>query len=636
VSAEGEVVSVKREAVRTNADDLTSRLSGLTIQQRLFTLLVIVQAGWLVYLSHRGWFYQSDFTYLSQAAHQGLTGAYLRQPIDHHLAPGVRFLYWVMSRYSRLSYGPTITLRVILQGVATVLLFRLMTKVSSSSTAALVMTALYCASPLLIPGTLSLAASISVLPSQICVILAYDLRIRHAETDSLWYALGCGVSLLVGVLFWPKTIETAVLLIILSLGWLSDGGVRSRVWAQLRDWQGWVLTLAPPVAYAVYYLRHSGGPVDSAPTHNLINLAWLQWSRTLWPAVIGGPWRWAWHQSIYTGAADPLVVTIVAGQVVFVGLVVAGWRRSGRRGLLAWTLPLAAVVIGELLVVSGRVGTFGSVSATEFRYSFDLAVPTAVAVALAFRRAPAPDDASPELTGDQLVLTRPGRRRRLRPVAAAVGVLLIVSSSIATTWVWANRWHQSPTRTYVSAIVTHTLLRGTYANLYDTRISPDLRPFVTPNGRLSDLLAIDNVHPFFDVAIPEPALLDATGDLVPATFQSLASHQTRLKPACVSLLTKQTTVTVPVKPAVKAGYYFLRVDYFESAPAFVHMTVRDAAGHVIAPASSPSIYFGQKLGAILLPLMNGAPSSVSFTTNDDASGICLATVRIGVPIPAKP
>jgi hypothetical protein len=616
--------------------DAGSRVTELTLQQRLLTLLVIVQAGWLAYLCRRGWFYQEDLTYLSQAAHQRLTGAYLIEPVNHHPAPGVRFIFWILSRSYRLSYDPTILLRVVLQGAATVLLFRLLGKVSSSRWLALAMTALYCASPLLIPGMMSLAASTQVLPAQICVILAYDLRIRHAESGGTRYALACGLALLVGVVFWEKTIETAVLLVIVSLGWLSDGGLRRRVWALIRDWWGWLLMLAPPAAFTVYYLRHSPSHTHSASAQTVVNLVWLQWSRTLWPAVIGAPWHWASGGSTYTSTSDPRLLTIVVGQVAFVALVVVGWRRSRWRGLVAWLLPFAAVVMGEVLVGTGQVGAFGEFSATEFRYSFDLAVPTALAVALAFRRPPAPQTNASELTTSDLVLPRLGRQLALRPVAAVVGVALIVASSVITATLWTNRWHKSPTKDYVRSVVTNTVLLGPYANLFDTEISPTLRPFISPHGRLSDLLAVSNIHPFFDVGIPQPRLLDASGQLVTAQFRTLASYQSRPKPLCASLLSSKTSVTVPLKPAIAAGSYFLRVDYYESGPAFVHITVRDAAGHQIAAASDAEIYFGQALGAVYLPLTYGAARQVTFTTTDAGPSLCMATVRVGVPVAAAP
>jgi hypothetical protein len=263
----------------TAHESLGRHADPVPLQHRLLAAVVVVQAGWIIYLCSRGWFYQVDFTLLSQADNHRLTFGYLTDSFNGHLAPGVRLTFWIFARTSRLNYAPTIVLRIVLQAVATVLLFRLLSGVSRSRTLALVVTTIYCACPLLVPGTLWLTTSISLLPAQICVLVAYLAHLRRAETGALRWSLVAGLALLVGAGFWEKTAVTALMLVIVTLGWLSTGSLRHRLGGLVRDWQGWLLTLGPRAAFTVYFFVRGYGPktADLPPGAGL-RLMWLQWS----------------------------------------------------------------------------------------------------------------------------------------------------------------------------------------------------------------------------------------------------------------------------------------------------------------------------------------------------------------------
>lgn len=635
----------------SSIEDLSAWWARLTIQDRVLGVVIVAQAGWLAYLCSRGWFYQDDFTLLSQAVHRDLSVAYLKEPFNGHLAPGVRLTFWVLAHTTRLHYGPTIVLRVVLQAIATLLLYRLLVIASASRTIGLGIAVVYCATPLLVPGTLWLASSVNLLTSQVCVLVVYLAHIRHARTGQLRWSALAGLALVVGVGFWEKTAVTSILLVIVSLGWLSTGSVLRRVYGLVRDWGGWLLTFGPLAAFTWYFFSHNYGTATyTLPAHAARHLIWLQWSHSLWPAVIGAPWRWLSAGQTYTSVANPRLVTVIAGQCAFVGLVIVGWRRSGWRGLLAWSLPLTSLVVGEVLVGLGRYAAFGDLPGLQFTYAFDLAVPTALAVALAFRVTSSPPLAAAAPTTEVEPAAVPDSERAAPPVparrapsrgwvrlaAGVAGVGLVVGSAVISALGWTDRWQDSPAQQYVGTILTGLHRIGPSANVFDTAVSPRVIPIISPNRNLSDLLALTDARVRFDRGLPQPLLVTDSGRLVPAIFVALAGQNVAPNSFCPTLVRGRTRIVVPLDPAVAPGAYFLRIEYFEQRPALVTVAVRGASGQPLDLRADPTVDFDQQLGVVLLPVAPGRPASVTFISDADATNVCMSKVSVGYPIAAQP
>jgi hypothetical protein len=605
----------------------------MPIQHRILVAVVLLQAGWLAYLCSRGWFYQDDFGYLSQAVHQPLTVGYLRQPINVHLAPGVRLIFWVLAHTSRLHYAPTIALRVILQAGATILLYRLITAVSESRSMALAITVIYGVSPLLVPGTLYLGASAQLLPAEIFVLIVYLAHLRHATSGSVRSSAVEGLAMLGAVAFWEKSGVTVLLLVILSLGWLSTGSIWHRIAGLFRDWRGWLLTLGPLVAFTAYYFTHNyASSVQSISFHAGAHLIWLQWGYSLWPAVIGAPWHWVSSGTTYISFAKPRLVTVILGQVAFGLFVIVGWYRSRWKGLLAWTLPIVAVVVGELLIAVGRYSTFGNLVAVQFDYVFDLALPVALAAALAFRGATPIAMASPRAESAVGSEAHP----RLRLGACVALVALAVSSAVVSSVAWASRWHQNPAKTYVNNIVTGLQQIGPSANLFDSDVSLRVIPGISPDRSVSKLLSLTDAKVTYDSGSPQPQIVNNDGRIVPATFLSAAQQVAVANSFCPTLISGVTSQTVPFRPRVGANAYFLRIAYFERRPALVTITVKDANGKIVPVRGSPTVDFDQTLGVVFVPLQQGSPAEVSFTSTSEATNVCMSNVNVGEPVVAGP
>ncbi len=156
---------------------------------------------------------------------------------------------------------------------------------------------------------------------------------------------------------------------------------------------------------------------------------------------------------------------IILGQCAFVLLVIAGWRRSSWRGLLAWTLPLVAVVVGELLVGIGRYAAVRHDPGSRLQLRVRSGCPAAlgggagVSSVVDRRVWPAPVTES----------TAAGAGTPKPPPSLVPRVWrCVVASSVVSAVSWTNRWHESPAKTYVGTLLASVRQTGPSANLYDT------------------------------------------------------------------------------------------------------------------------------------------------------------------------
>ena len=88
----------------------------------------IVAGQALVYgsLAWRGYFYVDDLDNMAAAARTGLSWDYLTLPLNDHFTPGLRLGYWLLAHLAPYQHGLSVLVRVAVQAVATVLLYRLL------------------------------------------------------------------------------------------------------------------------------------------------------------------------------------------------------------------------------------------------------------------------------------------------------------------------------------------------------------------------------------------------------------------------------------------------------------------------------------------------------------------------------
>ena len=332
----------------------------------------------------RGWYYNDDFALLMNASHRSLGWNYLKMPINDHLLPGERLEFWLLRHTAPLNFPLTVGLRLALQLISSWLLIRLLAVLVGPRGRVLVIVALYCFCPLVVTNTLWLTVALSLLPAQILVLAALLWHVRYTVTDQLRYATGAGLCLLGSALFWEKAAVSALMLPVLSFGYLYAGSLLNRLLCCLRQWAGWLVTVVPLGLFGGYFVSAGyGGATQSIGVGDLFRVLWQQWSRVVAPTLFGGPWRWFNFPDVSLGYAQSSVLVAVLVQVGFGCLVLIGIRLVGWKSLVGWLLPALPLLVGTSVVAIGRFRAFGVLIATTLRYGADLAVPLFLGLALA-------------------------------------------------------------------------------------------------------------------------------------------------------------------------------------------------------------------------------------------------------------
>lgn len=599
--------------------------------------LVIAQTGWLAVWFSRGWYVNDDFSFLAQAIHQPLTWKYLTANSAGHLFPGFRLLFWLVARGTHLDYAATVALRLLLQAAATILLCRLLFALTRSWRPALAITAVYAVTPVILPGTLYLSAALNLLPAQVCILIAYLGVVRHAHSGSNWAALQAGLGLVAAALFWEKTaLDSAPVLALLMIGWLTSGAPRARAVAIARDWRAWLLTFGPMIGFGIYYLAgHYSGSAKGVPLHVLPKLAWQEWARALWPSIIGAPWKWFALPNEFIAIGAPSHLAVVLGQVGFGVLIVVGLRRRGWRSVLVWVPLAVALFVGMTSVAVGRYAFVAAAPTVDYHYLFDLAIPAAVCAALLFR-SPLAEPALELPSPSSQPAGRAGWGHRLQIAGAVIASCALVVSSVVSSARWTRRWHESPARSYVGTLSKAAHAQTTRPAVYDTQLPAGVITPLDPDRNLSDLAAVARVPLTFEGGSPGLQLVTETGTLVPATFQTAATAVTPANPVCPTLITGVQSVTLQLAPKLAPNYYFLRLQYFQNTVGTVTVTAQASNGHGVAVTNADDVQLDQPIGQHVFKLALGAPASVTIAGTTASTHLCASLVTVGGPVSALP
>ncbi|HEX8093670.1 hypothetical protein [Jatrophihabitans sp.] len=604
-------------------------------------LIVLAQAGWFGYLASRGWFYGDDLSYLGAASGEDLDWQYLSAPVNDHFVPGLRLLFWLMNRGTGLNYDITIVVRMALQALATVLVYRLIVMLAGRRPGAVVLTGWYAFGTLLLPGSLWLTTSVDLLCSQLLVILAIDLHVRYTVTGRIRLALATAIALLGALSFWELSGITALLLAILSLGFLHTGTTGQRLRAALRRWPGWLILAGALAGWLAYFLSGPyGGAAHTLDPGSALHVLGVGWLDALGPALLGGPWRWFYRGEVYFPIADPPLAAVLLGQACILAAILVAWRRSGIRSLLAWSLPVLTFVLGTLVVALGRFQVFGDLTPRSFNYAFPIAVPLTVAAALALLPSAAAEVAN-RVTGRgqpdaqaaaparwRQMAAAPARRRQI--ATATLGTLFLVSSGLSAV-TFTHRWAQNPSESYVDRLTTSVRNAGPEVNLWDSRVPPSVLAFFSEHNHVSDVLRLAQLPAHFQDAATEPMLVKDDGSLAPAALFPLATQIGQAKGSCTRLVQGQGSWTIPLSKRLGSNEYFLQISYLQQKGSVLYFSVRDQAGKTVAPEAGQRRELPYQLANLYLRLPLTTVESLVLRSESLDTNICIGAIVVGVP-----
>lgn len=607
--------------------------------------IAVVQAAWLAVLLSRGWYYQADFSNLIDGR-TSLSMSYLTESQGGHLAIGDRLAYWVMYRTMPLNFAATVTIRILLQAAMTLLLARLLVLLVGRRPGVLAITLLYALSPLSIQTWQWVTASVAFLPSQIFVLLALHAHVRYALTRRLVWAVITALCLFASVIFSEQAVIIALALPLLSLGYLHAGSARERVRALLGCWPEWALIAAPMMLFLAYYFG-SGKFVKSDSTGLTLGQAARVVGDEFWasllPAIVGGPLRWLGADNNFLSIADPAGWLQFLGAAFAVTLVVLSVRRTGWRALIAWAIPVLVLVTGIVVVAIGRYAQLGMMITRQFEHTGYVAIPLAMAVALAFwagspaqieTRLPDGGMRHPAAAGRRMTDATPDRHRYGRRTWTTVGVVTVIAAaSIASQLTYTQHWADNPARSYVQRL-DRDLQRLGRVSLYDTPVNSIVIPIISPNHYVSDLVALLGRSVKFNT--PGRLMIVASdGSVRPSRLLVAASGVQEASAGCAVIVRGAGDWRIPLDHVPHASEYFLHMSYLQQHGAVVAITVEDSDGRRVVPVGGDRTELLGTLSTLTrrLPLMQ--PAAVLVHSNSLATNLCLSDVVIGAPFPVQ-
>jgi hypothetical protein len=603
-------------------------------------VIVAAQAVWLAILMHSGWYYQADFDNLASATGHSLSWSYLTTSQGGHLDIVGRLVLWVLNRTIPLNYNATIGLRLVASAGVTYLLGRLLRELVGPRRGVLALLALFALSPMLVQSTLWLTSAINFLISELLVLGALRSHVRYALTGRLRWAVLTGLAMLGATLVAEQAAVTALVLPILTFGFLAEGGWRQRFRAVLRSWPAWLLVAVPIMVFASFYFA-SGKYVTRSSGFSAgdgVKLVSTFWFDTLVPGLFGGPLAWRTpNGNFFAFDAAPLALRVVA-----VGLLVlaVAWsvRRTSARALFGWAIPVLVSGIGIVFVGVARYEVFGVLTAQRFEYASYAAIPAAVGIALALWATSSSDIGARVGRGAQPILnaplsTHPPRVTRWtgRLLVAVLGLASVISGAT-----YAHHWSQSPSRSYVDRLADGLAQAGDNVTVFDTFVAADVMPGIQSHRHVSDLLALMGAHPHLDNGPLPVRIVNGEGRLVTAQFLTTASVPVRHHNSfCNDLITPQVTKPKRLDTQPPLNEWFLALTYFEQVPTVLNVHAVTAQGTILTPFGGSRVVLASRIGKIYLRLPPAVLAAIRVQGTTSSTNVCLTNISVGYPFPAK-
>ncbi|HEV7205159.1 MAG TPA: hypothetical protein VGN18_11145 [Jatrophihabitans sp.] len=611
----------------------------------VITAIVVAQMIFLGLLMRAGWYYQADLANLAEATGKPLSWSYLSAPQGGHFVMPVRFMFWVLNRVAPLNYAVTIVLRLVGQALATGLLARLLVLLVGRRRIVVAAVALYAFSPFLIQADLWLSASVGLIGAQLLLIAAISNHVRYSLDRRMSRAVATAACVVGATLLSEQAAVTAVVLPILSFGYLTSGSASARVRGVLSCWREWLCIGVPMFGYVAYYFSGTGGYGVAAHPLGItsaLDVIRVEWTKTIAPGLIGGPWRWFSAGDNFLGLSNPSTTTQVLCLAVVVAVIGLSIRAQGWRALAAWSMPLVVSAVGIVVVAVGRYAAFGIVISQQFEHAYYAALPAAVATTLAFsgldteqvrRRLSGDATAAGRPSVDPAATPRSAAARRLRLLPHCV-VVAVVTSSIFSGVTYAQLWARSPAHRYVSTLERSLREAKPGTALYDSPVPTRIIPLEATHY-VSDIVGLTDVRADFSYTAPRPSLVDANGRVVPAAFFVQTEVDLSEPQFCNFPVQGTTIVTRPFRAVARRNDWYLQIGYFQQYASVVAVTVIDRDGRERLPTAGTRQLLPAGLGRLHLMFRHTSPAAVRIRSLSPATNLCVTGAQIGFPFAVK-
>jgi hypothetical protein len=580
-------------------------------------VIAVVSACLLGLLARRGSWLSDDIEFLVHGS-RGLWPGELLEPLNDHIAPGLRFVYAVFAETAPLNHDVTIAWRALMQALAVWLMGLLLLRLVDRRGLALAGTFLYAATPVTMPSFMSLSSGVNNLPSHV-----FGLLVLHSTLD--WFdgrrrrALAYGPAALLGsLLFWEKS--ALILMTAAGLALWRRRDLSRRRWLHAAWPFGLALAIPLAVFGAVYLAQRRPGSGDVPGLINLADLLGHAATSIALPALVGGPWRFTTFGEPF-GLADPPVVASVLGGVVLLLLLAACWRFD-RRVLFVWGAAAVYWLVTVTLVGYGRFGVFGSALTVHHHYWSDFAIPLILAVVLTLAALP--------------VAARTGRRFL---VAAGCCLLAWTAGAAVSVASFAGPWGDNPATSYFTTLRSDLESAGPSVNIWDTSPPTSILIGLSPERRLSSILGMARIPVVVQGPDSEPSVVDDDGHVRPGRLASWAAAEIPKSSGnalCSDvLISRAASITLALDRSPGEGLWFARIDYLASPDHALRVELLDRETGRAIEVPSRTSRWPAGLSTMYLGPARVDPAAVRLTSLDPAENVCVSKVEIGLPVVAR-
>ena len=572
------------------------------------SVLVLLQLSFRAWAIAGGWFYGDDLKFLSQASTEPLTLEFLFTRHQQQLMPGGILVAWLIGQLSAFSWTAAATTILLMQAAASVACVFMLVRLFGARPAILFPLALFLFSPLTLGAFMWWAAALNQLPLQIVFFLIIATHVDYLRTHQYRWLAGSVALLIVGLLFYVKSIVILPVLAFLTVTYFVEGRLDRRIILALtRNWIAWTLYGATAAMYLVGYTRTGESPVGGGRDSAYLSTADRQIRETLGPALLGGPWRWLdpGRQDVLSHAPE---FAITLTWIVIAALVMFTIR--GRKGAWpAWLLLALYLIPTTFLTANGRASLFGPDTGLYLRYLTDAAVVACLALACALMG----------IKGSSFYAqTRVSYTPSARPWIAA-GCVVFVVGSFWSTITYASFWHrESPAETFVTN-AARSLGPVDGVQIIDSPVSADLvlkpnAPFDRPSKLLAPLgKQIQPVTRGTDLE-----MFDSRGRLSPAlVIPGITSA--RPKNDCGTLIKGRKAKMVALQSATTNETWWLAVNYLAS----------DDTELVLEAGDNLLTYPLDRGPHMLFVRTKGSYDEVSLKVLDGDTKICVSQISVG-------
>ncbi|MCX4388956.1 hypothetical protein OG777_18755 [Micromonospora peucetia] len=632
--------------------------------------MIVLSVLWRAQIASRGYLGADDYVLITQSTESDLTPGFLLTLYNNHFMPGGRLLTWLITDSFGLTYWPYVLLMAAGQAVLAVAFYRLLRTLLRPSRLILVPLGMFLFSPLTLEATSWWAVGANMLPMQLAMVLALGAQLKYVRTGRKRHLLSLALSVLLGLLFFEKTLLVVPLVFLFTVCFFTDGGpVRAVLTALRRWWPSWLTLTALVGAFASVYLVRSESSLrrPESPGELLSFLTEL-FGSTLVPGLLGGPWGW-----LGAGDGAPVVAPPELGRwiawAVFAALVVLTIRRD-RTASRAWVLLGCYLILVAALLGATRLGSvFSAIAGGVPRYVSDVVVVAAICVGVALvgiarpapagdaprpaSRAPRPASRSPRPASRSprppravaVVRTKaptgPGAEHRpdpsrpdllgpvperYREVVTSGLLVLVVVAMFGTVWTtsrYSDEWALKYGRSYLDTARIELASAPPGTVFFDTPVPDGVVPSLSwPYNLQSRFFAAVGARPEFVHETENASVLDGLGRIQVATIQG-SSIRPGPQEGCGYLVAAGQTVRMPLATPRDDWFWIVRIGYLSSADGTA--VLRLGKGSHTFPVKKG---LNQRFFEI-----SGGGDAVELTVTGTDMTLCTNEISIGNPTP---